>query len=250
MWNTLIYTPILNILVLLLSYITFGDLGFAIILLTILVKTILYPLSRKAITSQIELALIQKDLAELKAKGLSKEDHAKATFELYRQKKVNPFSGCIVMLIQIPIIFGLYLVLSRGLDFANAPLYSFVHAPETMNTVFLGLIDLLKTHSIPIAVIVALSQFAQAYFSPTQKIQAQHASNTTGFAADMQKSMQTQMKFIFPLFIGFIAYRFQAAVGLYWVANNLITMVQERSIARHIKRKDILKIEAEILNKS
>ncbi len=247
MWNKFIYTPILNILVLILSYITFGDLGFAIIILTLLVKTLLYPLSKKAITSQIEMSLIQQDLAALKAKKLPKEEEAKATFQLYKEKKVNPFSGCLVMLIQIPIIFGLYFVLLRGLNFTNAPLYSFVKAPETLNTMFLGLVDLLKTHSIPIAILTGLSQFAQAYLSPTQKLHSNQTKGQKGFAADMQKSMQTQMKYIFPIFVGFISYKVQAAVGLYWIVNNLVTIFQERAIARHIKRKHTIETKVEVI---
>lgn len=247
MWNTFIYNPILNILVLILSYVTFGDLGFAIVILTILVKILLYPLSKKAITSQIELASIQKDIALIKEQKLSKEEEAKATFALYKEKKVNPFSGCLVMIIQLPIIFGLYYVFLRGLNFENAPLYSFVHAPAALNTMFLGFVDLLKTHSLPIAIVTGLSQLAQVILSPTQKMQAEHNKNQKGFAADMQKSMQTQMKYVFPILVAFISYKIQAAVGLYWIVNNIITIFQERAIARALKKKEILHVEAETI---
>jgi len=247
MWKTIIYNPILNILVLLLSYVTFGDLGFAIIVLTIIVKIILYPLSKKAVVSQIEMASIQEHINVIKAKKLSKEEEAKQTFALYKEKKVNPFSGCLVMIIQLPIIFGLYYVLLRGLDFNNEALYSFVHAPEYVNTMFLGLIDLLKTHSIPVAILTALTQLVQAHLSPTQKIQAKTSGNQTGFAADLQKSMQTQMKYVFPILIGFFAYQVQAAVGLYWIVNNIITIFQERSIAKAIEKKHKLYTKSEVV---
>lgn len=224
-----------------------GDMGFAVILLTIIVKTLLYPLSKKAITSQLDMASIQSHIAEIKAKKLSKEDEAKETFALYREKKVNPFSGCLVMLIQIPIIFGLYYVFLRGINLETAHLYTFVRAPETINTVFLGLLDLTKTHSIWIAVITGLTQFLQVYFSPTQKLQNKTTAGQTGLSADIQKSMQVQMKFVFPLIIAFITYRIQAAVGLYWIVNNLITMVQERAIARAVKKKETRDVIAEVV---
>lgn len=247
MWKTIIYNPLLNILVLLLSYVTFGDLGFAIVILTIIIKAILYPLSKKAIVSQIEMASIQKDIADIKAKKLSKEEEAKETFALYKEKKVNPFSGCLVLLIQIPVIFGLYYVFAKGLNLDSNALYSFVHAPATVNSMFLGIIDLLKVHSIPIAVLTALTQFMQVHLSPTQKMQSTMNAGQTGFSADIQKSMQIQMKWVLPLLIGFFAYQIQAAVGLYWIVNNLITMIQERAIAAHLKKKHTLFQKAEVL---
>ncbi len=237
----------LNILVLLLSYVTFGDLGLAIVILTIIIKAILFPLSKKAIVSQIEMASIQKDIADIKAKKLSKEEEAKETFALYKEKKVNPFSGCLVLLIQIPVIFGLYYVFSKGLNFDTAALYSFVHAPTAINTMFLGFIDLLKTHSVLIAVLTAATQFAQVHLSPTQKMQSSMNAGQTGFSADLQKSMQVQMKWVLPLLIGFFAYQIQAAVGLYWIVNNLITMIQERAIAKHLENKHTLFQKSEVL---
>ena len=247
MWNTFIYTPLLNILVLILSYITFGDLGFAIILLTIIIKAVLYPLSKKAIVSQIEMASIQGEIAKIKEKKLSKEDEAKETFALYKEKKVNPFSGCLVMIVQLPIIFGLYYVFLKGLNFDTAPLYGFVHAPSQINTMFLGVLDLMKTHSIAIAIITGLTQFIQSYLSPTQKIQANLNKGNKGFGADLQNSMQMQMKYVFPLLIGFFAYKIQAAIGLYWAVNNIITIIQERMIAKHLHKKDILTVKSEVI---
>lgn len=248
MWNKFIYKPILNFLVILLSYVTFGDLGLAVILLTIIVKIILYPLSKKAVTSQIDMASIQKEISDIKAKKLSKEDEAKETFALYKEKKVNPFSGCLVMIIQLPIIFGLYYVFFRGLDLANADLYSFVSVPSNVNTVFLGLIDLLKTHSVFIALLTGLSQFAQVYLSPTQKMQKENSSNQKGFSADIQKTMQTQMKYVFPIIIAVITYQIQAAVGLYWIVNNIITIIQEQIIAKSLKNNKIKTVKSEVLN--
>lgn len=151
------------------------------------------------------------------------------------------------MLIQLPIIFGLYYVFFKGLDFANAPLYSFVEAPAYINSMFLGFIDLLAVKSLPIAIITGLTQLAQSHLSPTQKIQAKSNAGQTGFSADLQKSMQTQMKYVFPVLVAFISYKIQAAVGLYWIVNNLITIVQERAIAKSINKKDNLVVKSEIV---
>jgi YidC/Oxa1 family membrane protein insertase len=247
MWKTFIYTPILNILVLLLTYVTFGDLGLAIVVLTIIIKALLYPLSKKAIVSQIEMSHIQGEISAIKAKKLTKEEEARETFALYKDKKVNPFSGCLVMIVQLPIIFGLYYVFLKGLDFTNAPLYSFVSAPIDIRTTFLGFIDLLEKNSIIIAIMTAATQFLQVHISPTQKIQAKANSGATGFSADLQKSMQTQVKFVFPIIVGFISYQIQAAVGLYWIVNNIITIFQEKSIARSIEKKHNIYKEVKVV---
>ncbi len=92
-----------------------------------------------------------------------------------------------------------------------------------------------------------MTQFAQVHLSPTQKMQSTMNSGQTGFSADLQKSMQIQMKWVLPLLIGFFAYQIQAAVGLYWIVNNLITMGQERAIAAHLKKKHTLFQKAEVL---
>jgi YidC/Oxa1 family membrane protein insertase len=248
MWKTFIYTPLLNALILLLSHVTFGDLGLAIVLLTIIIKVILFPLSKKAIVSQLEMASLQDDIAKIKDKKLTKEEEAKETFELYKTKKVNPFSGCLVMLIQLPIIFGLYYVFLKGLDLTAAPLYSFVDDPSYVNTKFLGFIDLLSKNNYIIAILTGLSQLVQGFMSPTQKLQKNQTNTQTGFAADLQKSMQVQVKYILPIFIGFIAFQIQAAVGLYWIVNNIFTIFQEKAIAKSIKNKEFIHKKAEVVS--
>src|ERR1035437_6565409 len=105
-WNAVLYHPLLNALAFLVSIIPGGDVGIAVIVLTLLVKVILFPLSQKSIESQAQMNLLVPELNKIKASGASKEEQARLTFELYKQHKTNPFSGCLLLLIQIPIIFA------------------------------------------------------------------------------------------------------------------------------------------------
>src|SRR3989344_606433 len=162
-WNTVLYEPLLNALAFLVSVIPGGDIGFAVIILTVAVKLILLPLSHRSIASQAEMQMLQPELNKIKESGASKEEQARATFELYKKHKVNPFSGCLLMLLQIPIIFALYYVFLKGISFEAGYLYSFVHVPDSVNTMFLGLVDI-TAKSAPLAVLAGVSQFLQAYF--------------------------------------------------------------------------------------
>ena len=96
-WNTLLYQPLLNALAFLVSIIPGGDVGVAVILLTILVKIILFPLSQKSIESQAEMNILAPEINKIKASGASKEEQARLTFELYKKHNTNPFSGCLLI---------------------------------------------------------------------------------------------------------------------------------------------------------
>ena len=114
-WDTLLYNPLVNLLAFLVSIAPGGDVGLAIIALTILVKLVLYPLSQRSLESQGKMTLLSPELEKIKKSGLSKEEQAAQTFELYRQHKTNPFSGCLLVVIQIPIILALYYVFLNSL---------------------------------------------------------------------------------------------------------------------------------------
>lgn len=223
LWNTLLYEPLLNALAFLVSVLPGADIGLAVIVLTILVKLILMPLSRRSIESQAEMNMLQPELNRIKESGASKEEQAKQTFELYRKHKVNPFSGCLLVLIQIPIIFALYFVFLKGISFKEGYIYSFIHIPEQVNILFLGLIDLTQK-SMVLAILAGVSQYLQAYFMPKPA-----ASNTTpgSFGESFQKSMHLQMRYIFPFVVAFIAYSISGAVALYWITSNLFMTLQQ-----------------------
>ena len=223
-WDTILYKPLLNALAFLVSIIPGGDVGVAVIVLTILVKIILFPLSQKSIESQAQMNLLAPELNKIKTSGKSKEEQAKLTFELYKTHKTNPFSGCLLVLIQIPIIFALYFVFFKGLSFENGLLYSFIHIPESINMIFLGVIDI-SQKSMVLAILAGVSQYLQAHFMPKP---APTPSGSTGsFSDSFAKSMHTQMKYIFPFIVAFIAYSISGAVALYWITSNIFMVGQQ-----------------------
>ncbi len=221
LWNTLLYKPFVNVLAILVAIIPGGDMGLAIIILTLLVKAILYPLSQKSIESQAKMNALAPKINEIKASGASKEEQARMTFDLYKKNGTNPFSGCLLILIQIPIIFALYFVFYNGIKFDGDLLYSFVKVPEQVNMIFLGFIDL-SGKSIILAILAGVSQYFQAHYMPKPA-----PSQGNDFAASFQKSMQMQMKYFFPIVVAFIAYTISGAIALYWIVSNAFAIGQQ-----------------------
>ena len=110
LWNAILYKPLVNILAIFVLIIPGGNLGVAVVMLTILVKAILFPLSQRSIENQAKMKLLEPEINKIKKSGKSKEEQAKLTMDLYKKHKTNPFSGCLLLLIQIPIIFALYYI--------------------------------------------------------------------------------------------------------------------------------------------
>ncbi len=223
LWDFLLYKPLVNILAFLVSVIPGGDVGLAVVILTILVKILLFPLSQASIESQAKISKLAPELAKIKKSGKSKEEQAKMTFDLYKENKTNPFSGCLLVLIQIPIIFALYYAFFKGMSFDPSRLYSFITPPENINMVFLGILDI-GHKSVILALLAGVTQYFQAHLMPKP---APSGAEEGSFQESFTKSMQMQMKYIFPFIITFIAYSVSGAVALYWVVNNLFAIGQQ-----------------------
>src|SRR3989338_7806903 len=222
-WDTVLYGPLLNALAFLVSIVPGGDVGIAVIILTLFVKTVLFPLSQRSIESQIKMNLLAPELKKIKDSGASKEEQAKQTFELYKHHKTNPFSGCLLVLIQIPIIFALYYVFLKGINLDGGLLYSFINVPEHINMIFLGVLDI-GQKSIILAILAGVSQYFQALLMP-KPVAPEKPSGS--FQENFKKSMHTQMKYIFPFVVAFIAYSVSGAVALYWITSNIFAIGQQ-----------------------
>lgn len=237
-WTTIFYEPLYNALVFFAG--VSGGIGPAVIILTLLVKIILFPLTKKSILSQAKLSALNEEIEQIKKDYTDKTEQSKKTFELYKKNNVNPFSSCLVVLIQLPIIIALYQVFIRGLESSTGVLYSFVQLPQGLSTVFLGIN--LEGKSIIFAILAGVTQFIQMKISMSMVKKAD--SSDTSFKGQMAKSMQFQMKYILPIFIAFVAYTVSAAIALYWVVSNTITIIQElmiRSKAGLISKKELMK---------
>lgn len=231
-WNTVLYQPLLNALAFLVSVVPGGDVGLAVIILTVLVKILLFPLSQKSIESQAKMNILAPELSKIKNSGASKEEQARLTFELYKTHKTNPFSGCLLVLIQIPVIFALYYVFFKGINFESGLLYSFIHVPAKINMIFLGILDITQK-SLVLAVLAGFSQYLQAHYTPKAPVSAGN-TNTASFSDSFAKSMNMQMKYIFPFLVAFIAYSISSAVALYWITSNLFMVGQQI----YVKKKE------------
>lgn len=218
-WNTVIYEPIYNSLVFIAQHIALKDVGLAVVILTLLIRFILMPLSKKSIVSQYKMRLLQPKLDEIKKRGLSREEESRQQFALYRAEKINPFSGCLYILIQLPILFALYFAFMKGIS-QPEHLYGFLSTEGLKNT-FLGLVDITKPF-LPFAILAGVTQGIQAFLAPKPP-----TSIGEGFQAQFAKSLSVQTKYILPIIIIFISAKLASAVALYWIITNLFSIGQE-----------------------
>ena len=198
-WNSAVYQPLYNLLMLLVDVLPGHSVGAAIIVLTIVVKLVLYPLTAKSILAQREMKKLQPELQKLKDKHKDdKKKLAEHTMALYQEKGVTPFSGCLPMLVQIPIVIGLYWVFSRGLKLHTVDvgiLYSFVKAPLSLDMHFL-FFDL-AGKSLILAICAGIAQYFQTDISLGQQapIPKKTGKEQGTFQEDFARSMQVQMRY-------------------------------------------------------
>ena len=161
LFNEIFYRPLLNGLIFLYNTVPGHDLGIAIIILTILIRLVLWPLTNKSIKNQKVLTKIQPQIEEIKKKFKNnKEAQAKALMGLYSENKINPLAGFLPLIIQIPIIFALWRVFLNSLNLDLNSLYSFIPAPTHVQSIFLGLVDL-SHKSVVLAVLAGVLQYFQ-----------------------------------------------------------------------------------------
>ena len=235
MFQTIFVEPLYNALVFLVSIMPGGDVGFSIIILTILVKLLLSPLHKKSIKGQFELKKLEPKINEIKKNFPDKQEQAKKTFELYKEHKISPLSGCLPVLIQLPIILALYRLFLSGFDLNAHEIYSFISRPDVFNMNFLGLIPLSEKNLI-FAIIAGITQFLQARFSASRVSVSDNKDDS--FQANMSKMMSKQMQYVLPVFVAIISYQISAAIALYWSVNNIFTTIQEIMIHKKIKKED------------
>jgi len=243
LFNTFLVTPLYNFLILIIGVIPFADLGFAIIILTAVVRFVLYPLSKSSIKTQLKMRENQKPLEEIKQKYKNDQQQmALETMKFYKENDIKPFSGLFLIIIQLPIIFALYFVfLNEGLPKIDLSLlYSFVSAPEYINNNFLGIFDL-TTKSIFLAVLAGLTQFLQAQIMFKRTIATNSDSKDKkpgGFQEDLMKSMQIQVKYILPGIMVGISYSLGSVIALYFVTSNIFSIFQETFIKKQLEKNN------------
>ena len=238
-FNTFFYEPLYNGLVFLISVMPGTDVGLAVIVLTLLVKIIILPLSHKSVASQAKMRSIEPEMKRVKEQHKDKQEQARQVMDLYKKHGVNPFSGCFLMLVQLPIIFALYWVFLKGLahNIDQGLLYSFVVAPEQIDMYFLGLIDMSKKNII-LAALAGISQYFQMKLSmpPIPKESGGKKEGDISFKDEFAKNMNVQMRYMLPGIVFFVAYSISSAVALYWLVSNLFSIGHELVVKRRALR--------------
>jgi YidC/Oxa1 family membrane protein insertase len=238
LFNTLLYEPFYNTLILLLSVVPGHDAGFSVILLTLLVKLALFSLSYKSIKGMVKQRALEPEVARIREQHKSdSQAQAMAVMAFYKKNGVNPFAGLLVVLIQIPVILALYWVFLRsGLPTINGDLlYSFIHAPESINMIFLGIFDL-SQKSILMALAAGVTQYIQALLLTPPVPANQTSDGARSFKDDLAHSLQLQMKYVLPIVVAIFAYTLPAAIGLYWTTSNLFAIGQEFFVRKRLTK--------------
>ncbi len=230
LYNDIIYRPLLNLLVFFYNIIPGHDIGIVIILVTIIIRLILAPSFHKSLKSQKAMNDLQPKLNEMRERLKNdKEGQAKAMMELYKEHKINPLSSCLPLLLQLPILIGLYQVfrvaLNSKIDIATrlSGLYHFIHMPTSISPYFLGFLDL-SAPSIALGVIAGAAQFWQSKMM-MPKVAGQDAT---------AKAMQLQTTYVLPVISIIIAIKLPAGLPLYWIVTTLFAIAQQY----YIKRQD------------
>ena len=233
----ILYQPLFNSLVALYNYAPGHDFGIAIILLTVIIRIILFPISVKAVNSQRGLQKLQPQMQEVQKKYKDdKEKQAREILALYKKEKVNPFSGLLLALIQLPILIALYRVFWQGLNPKQlVSLYGFVSNPGHINPLFLHIIDLSKPNII-LAILAGLTQYFQTKMLLPQNNQNMGGKNKE---ADISQIMQKQMVYFMPIFTVIILIGLPSALGLYWTISGIFSIIQQYLI---FKKADTVKI--------
>lgn len=245
MYNQLIFRPLYNGLVGIMNVIPWIDVGIAVVIFTVIVKLVLFPLSKASLLTQVRMKAIEPEANKIKAEYANdRQAQALKVMELYKAKGIKPFSGVLLLIIQLPILLALISVFYKIIPAIHPEfLYSFVSVPDISNKIhFLGLIDLTQK-SLILSLLTGVAQFFQLHFSLASK-QAAPVPSKSGvqpaFGVDMAANMTKQMKYLLPIIAFASTYWLipaqfpQAAsiIAIYWTVSTLFTLGQELYIRK------------------
>jgi YidC/Oxa1 family membrane protein insertase len=247
--STIVYEPIYNLFVALIVWIPGHSLGWAIIVITIIIRLMLLMPQQHMLESQKKLQKIQPKIKAIQKEH--KEDQAvmwQKMMELYKKEWVNPMGSCLPLLIQMPILIGLYWVISWITDPSNFyHLYSVFQnfSPSRIVTVFFG-INLSQVGGITaviFGIILGITQWIQAYMSvqhtkKTKKDEPKKDIDPNSMEAMLDPElMQKMMLYMLPLMLAVSAYFFPLGVGLYWFIGTLFVIAQQWYVNTHDEKK-------------
>ncbi|MGK2848587.1 MAG: YidC/Oxa1 family membrane protein insertase [Minisyncoccota bacterium] len=232
-FDILIYRPIYNTLIFFYNIVPGYDFGIAIIITTILLKFFLLPLSKKQIESQKKMQILQPQIKALQQKHKNdKEKQTKALMAFYKEQKMNPFAGCLPLIIQLFFLIAIYQVIINiahaGFIAQSSDLYTFIQNPGAINHIFLHFLDLTKPNYV-FAILSAIAQYYQIKMLSQNIPKKQETSSTE---PDFATIMNKQMLYLGPGLTFFIGATFPAALSLYWLVSTLFMIAQQITLSR------------------
>ena len=236
-FRAFISKPLLNLLVLIASWTPGYNLGIAIIILTILVKLILFVPTQHGLEGQKKLQAVQPQIDAIKRKH--KGDPQKIqqeTMRLWKENKVNPMQSCMPILIQFPVLIGLFFVIRDGsvLELSRHLLYDLnQNLSWSFGTQFLGL-NLVEPSKLVMPPLLVVAQFLQMKlsFAIAKRKKETKGQKEKKDAPSAQETQQKVMMYGLPFMIGFFALQFPAAVSLYWGVSTLFAIGQQIVVNR------------------
>lgn len=200
----------------LLSFV--GNWGLKIILLSIILKTVLMPLTTKSFKSMAKLKQVQPKMKELQDKYKNDPKALQSAMQkLYREEGVNPLGGCLPLLMQMPVFFALYRVLANSVQLRGAPFLLWIKDLSNPEILIPFSSPILGLHGIGLlAICMGLAMFIQQKMTMTEQ-------------------SQKGMMYIMPIFFTFLFMRFPAGLTLYWFMNNLLTIAQQQMIKKQLE---------------
>lgn len=229
--RTILLQPIFNALLLIYALLPGNDFGVALIVFTILIRILLWPLMKRQLHQQKKMKEIQPEIARVKEKAKGdKTKESQMLVELFKEKEVNPFSSFGVVLLQLPILLTIFYVIRRILDpgqvselaYASVAKLSAVQdivnlgVAENFHPSLFGLVDLSQPNII-LALLAGLVQYFQA-----RQLMPMNTTQTSD-----SKNIGFNMSLIFPIITVVVAMRLPSALALYWFASTSIAVVQQ-----------------------
>lgn len=250
-FNTILIEPLVNALFFVYGIIPGHDFGLAIILFTILIRLILWPLASKQLHSQKKMQSLQGDISKIKIKAAGDKQKEQAMLmELYKEKEVNPFSACLPALLQFPILIAMFVVFRKATgniadieSILYGPVKSIPYIQSLINgsvqfdASLFGLINMSKP-SYLLAILAGITQFLQVKMITPRKQKTD--------TKDPQAQMTSFMNYTFPALTVFIAWTLPAALPLYWISTNVVAIFQQWLIMRgeveEMEEMDVVKV--------
>jgi YidC/Oxa1 family membrane protein insertase len=203
-WLTVVAAPLFSLLQFLHKLV--GNWGVAIILLTVLIKAVFFPLSAASYKSMAKMKLVTPRMTKLREQyGNDRARLNQAMMELYKTEKINPLGGCLPIVVQIPVFISLYWVLLASVELRHAPFYLWIHDLSAQDPYYV------------LPVLMMISMLVQTKLNPVPP-----------------DPVQAKVMMIMPFAFGIMFFFFPAGLVLYWLVNNILSIAQQWQISRMV----------------